>query len=42
MLNTASLKRLIVENTDGGEYLKHEIAESFQRVKAVKHGMLIN
>ncbi len=41
-LHTSSLKRLMVESTDGGEYLKHEIAESFQRVKAVKYGMLIN
>jgi hypothetical protein len=40
-LHTSSMKKLIMESTDGGEYLKHEIAESYHRVKAVKHGMLI-
>ncbi|CDW74818.1 UNKNOWN [Stylonychia lemnae] len=40
-LHTNSLKRLISNSQDGGQILKSEIADSYQRVKAVKHGMLI-
>eukprot|EP00347_Sterkiella_histriomuscorum_P011192 403373395 len=40
-LHTSSLKKLINQSNDGGSVLKSEIAESYQRVKAVKHGMLI-
>lgn len=40
-LHTSSLKRLINQSSDGGNILKSEIAESYSRVKAVKHGMLI-
>ena len=37
ILNTPSLKRLALVN-DGNAMLKQEIAESFLRVKAAKHG----
>jgi hypothetical protein len=40
-LHTSSLRRLIMSNGDGSEILKSEIADSYQRVKAVKFGMLI-
>ena len=36
-LNTPSMKRLALIN-DGNAMLKQEIAESFLRVKAAKHG----
>lgn len=35
------MKKLILNKYEGEDILKNEIAESYQRVKAVKFGMLI-